>query len=104
MSKMIASIALGSALVFTALPAFAQTGQSTVPAVNAPAATTQTGSYKSQAQHRANASRKTAKASAHHKMAKAPAHHKMAKAPTHRNMAKVSAHHIRQAQPKTVNS
>ena len=122
MLKMIVSIGLGSALVFTALPAFAQTGQSTVPAVSAPAATTPTGSHKSPMQHRASMSRKIAKASAHHKIAKVSAHHKIAKASAHHKIAKVSVHHkvakasahhniakasadhIRHLQSKTVNS
>jgi hypothetical protein len=64
MLKTIALMGLGAAIVFTSLPAIAQT--TTTPAASAPAAAAPTGSYKSQMRHRANMSKERARASAHH--------------------------------------
>lgn len=66
MLKTIAFVGLGMAIAYTPLPSMAQTDQSAAPAASAPAATTPTGSHKSQMRHRAQLSRERARASAHH--------------------------------------
>ena len=66
MLKTITLIGLGAAVAFTALPAFAQTSQSTAPVASGPASTAPTASQRSEVRHRVNMSRERARASAHH--------------------------------------
>jgi hypothetical protein len=66
MLKFIASIALGAALAFAPLPAFAQTTQTGASAIHHPHAHRPTGSYRSQMRHRSNTHKERARAGAEH--------------------------------------
>ena len=64
MLKTIALLGLGAAVVFTSLPAIAQTNQSAAPAASAKASLTS--SHKSQVRRQANMSKQKARTSALH--------------------------------------